>query len=133
MFVKKTFASIHRPSVEIIEVTIDAAGKRLLGPNAIPVTVNLGDSQINKNFEQLLRVFSQRPTKSFLLRWQGERIPTGAVVNGHTISWTKDGIVNSDKNQMVGVYHRLLDSRGGPTEKNEMLVQIFSDDLGNLD
>jgi hypothetical protein len=108
--------------VEVIELSVDPVQKKLLGPDGVPIRVDLGDHDISRKVDWLLQAHRRRPHKTFLLRWEGNRIPYGAVVNGHSIGWTQHGIVNSNEGLMVGVYDRLKD------EHNQiMLVEIFTD------
>ena len=109
--------------VEVTEVTIDPVLNRILGPDGVPIRVDLGDSRVNQNVNRLLHVISKRPNKTFLLRWSDGRVPQGAVVGGHTIGWTQHGVVNDREGHMVGTYDRLTDTR----DEQLMMVRIFTD------
>lgn len=115
---------ITNPVVEVIEISIDPVLKRILGPDGIQIRVDLGDIAISRNFNMLLATICERPSKMFLLRWTGGRVPVGAEAHGHIITWTQHGIVYAD-GRMIGAYDRLIDNPGRDGAEQVMLVQIF--------
>ncbi len=83
------------PEVEVTEVTIEPVLKKIVGVDGVPVRVDLGAHEISRKVDWLLHAIRQRPSKIFILRWHGGKVPYGAVVNGCTITWTQHGIVNA--------------------------------------
>lgn len=111
------------PQVEITEVTIETVENRLVGLDGVPIRVDLGDDRTTAVFNQLLQVFRTVPHRTFLLRWSGGKIPRGAVVAGHSITWTQHGIVSAEE-RMVGTYDRLVECGGKDGLDQAMLVHV---------
>jgi len=49
----------------------------------------------------------KKQTRVFLIKWQGTKIPRGAILFGHEIGWTQNGVVTSTKSKIIGTYDRL--------------------------
>jgi hypothetical protein len=60
--------------------------------------------------------------ENFLLSWEGNKIPRGAVINGKTIAWTQHGRVISDTGQEIGTYERLAEFGGESGREQKMIV-----------
>lgn len=52
----------------------------------------------------------------FELTWEGNKVPRGAEVLGHSIAWTQHGIVYTEGGKEIGSYTRITEF-GGPTGK----------------
>lgn len=111
------------PSVTVTKLKKRADGS--LGPWA-----DLG-AQEEKQFVRELQVngllgqIADRAAEVYLLVWEGNKIPRGAAINDHVIAWTQNGVVTSDKGQMVGTYERVVEF-GGPTgNAQQMLVFVI--------
>ncbi len=117
---------MENPKVEVVEISLDPVQNRIVDLEGAPMRVNLGDTVANRNVNRLLAAHRERPSKSYLLRWNdGSRVPRGVVLNGHTIGWTQHGVVSDANGKMIGVYDRLTD-----TIEQVMLVQIFIESAG---
>lgn len=79
-----------------------------------------GEIQLN----ELLGKFASLAQKFFLLEWEGNKIPRGAVVCGHTIDWTQNGIVSS-RGARIGTYERLVEFGGANHREQKMLVFVI--------
>ena len=85
--------------------------------------VNLGNPTADAQVNNLLVKIKERATKIFLLKWEGGKVPQGAVVCGQEIAWTQHGIVNATNGNQIGTYERTVEF-GGET-KNEQQMLIF--------
>lgn len=67
---------------------------------------------------------------AFILMWEGNKIPRGAVVNGYAIGWTQNGQVLSVDGEMIGVYDRILEYGGESEKEQQMLVFLTVEPKG---
>jgi|WetSurSiteA1Bulk_404760.scaffolds.fasta_scaffold61021_2 hypothetical protein len=67
-----------------------------------------------------LQAFSAQSTRAFFLTWKGSKIPRGAIIQGHRIAWTQNGVVTSEAGEMIGTYERLVEF--GPEDLQQMIV-----------
>ena len=88
-----------------------------------PRGVNLGgpalDSQINEQISRVRREGGRR----FILSWLGNKVPRGACILGHILSWTQHGMVTTDKGARIGTYDRLVEFGG--ESRTEQLMLVF--------
>ena len=75
--------------------------------------------------DSLRRCIRESQTRVFLLKWQGNKIPRGAQILGHTIAWTQHGIVRNKDGKQIGTYDRLVEFGGDSSREQWML--IFAD------
>lgn len=95
-----------------------------LGPEAKLGAQTEEQFRIQAKATDLLREIADRAKEVFLLEWEGNKIPRGAVINGNSISWTQHGIVTSAKGEMMGIYERLVEFGGISGKEQKMLVFI---------
>ena len=70
----------------------------------------------------ILRKMADRNKDIFLLEWEGNKIPRGAVINGKPIAWTQHGMVTSDGGENIGVYERTVEFGGASHKEQKMIV-----------
>lgn len=63
----------------------------------------------NADFLQFMFAKINQQRKAYSLEWHGDRVPTGAVVNGKTIAWTQHGMVRDEAGETIGTYERVVD------------------------
>jgi len=73
----------------------------------------------------LLAAVQRTATQAFRLEWQGNKVPDGAVVGGHTISWTQNGQVIDDEGEFIGTYERIVEFGGESRREQKMHVYLF--------
>lgn len=70
----------------------------------------------------LLQKIAERARGIFLLEWEGNKIPRGAVINGKPVGWTQHGMVRSDQGEDMGTYERTVEFGGASGKEQKMLV-----------
>lgn len=91
--------------------------KKLVGKK-----VKMGDKLIEAQVNRLLGLRRQLSSKIFHLKWEGDKIPSGAIVDGKEISWTQHGMVTSKNGENFAVYERLIEFGGKSGKEQQMLV-----------
>lgn len=90
--------------------------------------VNLGNASLNATINSLLNSSRKDAKKIFHLKWEGDKIPRGAVIEGMTIGWTQNGMVNGtdkeDRDANIGTYERLVEFGGATGREQQMLVFV---------
>jgi hypothetical protein len=87
--------------------------------------VNLGDAKLNETTNRMLSGMRQRAKKIFHLKWEGNKIPRGAVIEGVEIAWTQNGQVTGVGGKMIGTYDRLVEFGGTSCNEQQMLVFVL--------
>ena len=85
---------------------------------------NLGDATIENRVNQLLHAHHRQAKKIFHLKWEGGKIPRGAVICDQEISWTQNGIVQAMDGDIIGTYHRLVEFGGNFGSEQQMIVFV---------
>lgn len=93
--------------------------------------VNLGDDTLNARVNKLMRG-SCKGCQTFLITWEGNKVPYGAVVAGREIGWTQNGQVIAKKpgdtlghfGDDIGTYDRLVEFGGPERKEHKMLVFV---------
>ena len=67
-----------------------------------------------------LQAYAAQSRTIFFLAWKGSKIPRGAVIRGHTIAWTQNGLVSAENGVTIGTYSRLVEF--GPNDEQQMLI-----------
>jgi hypothetical protein len=116
------------PEVEVVEVNIDPVLHRVVGTDGVPIRVDLGDEKVSGNLNRILQAMSRRPSKLFLLKWRGGKVPHDAVVDGYTVDYTKNGVVDGRGEGIIGMYDRLVECGGADGQDQLLLVRIFQKD-----
>lgn len=60
--------------------------------------------------------------ETYLVEWQGSKIPRGASIHGIAIGWTQNGIVSGTQGENLGTYERLVEFGGESGREHKMLV-----------
>ncbi|MBP7708725.1 hypothetical protein KA107_03490, partial [Candidatus Pacearchaeota archaeon] len=84
--------------------------------------VQLGDPVIDNQVNALLLRLREDCKHVYVLRWEGNKIPRGAVLGEETIAWTQNGCVNSKSGKMIGTYCRVVEFGGQSGKEQVMLV-----------
>ena len=87
--------------------------------------VNLGDIELNETANRTITRWRERASKIFHLKWEGNKIPRGAVVEGVEIAWTQNGQVTGIGGQMIGTYDRLVEFGGASGKEQQMLIFVL--------
>jgi len=87
--------------------------------------VNLGDAKLNETANELIARWRERAKKVFHLKWEGNKIPRGAVIEGTEIGWTQNGQVTGVGGEMIGMYDRLVEFGGASGNEQQMLVFVL--------
>lgn len=109
------------PGVEVVQIAFDTDLRQVLGSDGVPLAIDLGDAQASSNLTQILAAMRARAVSTFLLRWKGSRVPRGAKVGEHILTWTQHGMACSDSG-IIGTYDHLIDT----AETQVMLVHVFN-------
>lgn len=59
---------------------------------------------------------------TFLVEWQGSKIPRGAAIDGIAIAWTQNGMVTGAGGEQLGTYERLVEFGGPSGREHKMLI-----------
>lgn len=86
--------------------------------------VDLGDAKHEAVVNSLIAQLRQQGGTRYLLTWTGGRIPRGAQIEGHTIAWTRHGIVRNVQGEMIGTYDRLNDGGGESGKERAMIIYM---------
>lgn len=113
---------MQNPTVQVLEVT-----DTLANIDRIPVGELFG-TQANheqRALEHKIRLMrfglrGRERCRTFILTWQDVRVPVGAEVAGHVISWTQHGQVRDKNHEVIGDYFRLADE----ARERQMLVFV---------
>lgn len=109
-------AAMNSP-VEVQELTEEEASELTSGPN-----VDLGSPGISDKLNSIIeKIRRSRGTKIFLLKWTGDKVPRLADLDGHVITRTQNGIVQSF-GRWIGTYDRLVECGGEDGKEQQMLV-----------
>ena len=110
---------MQHPKVTVTDVTnspqADEKGKG----------VSLGDAKLNETANGMIVRWRERARKIFHLKWEGSKIPRGAVIEGTEIAWTQNGQVTGVGGKMIGTYDRLVEFGGASGNEQQMLVFVL--------
>lgn len=82
--------------------------------------------QLTESLAQgLHRELMKASDDAYILMWDGNKVPRGTQLAGHTVGWTQNGQVLSDKGEMIGVYDRILEY-GGETGKEQQMIVFLT-------
>src|SRR3989344_9486651 len=97
--------------VEVRELTEEEASELTSGP-----TIDLGSPGVSAMLNSIIgETRKSRGTRIFLLKWTGDKVPSGTDLDGRVITWTQNGEVKSH-GTVIGTYDRLADCGGGGGE-----------------
>ena len=112
------------PTFEIIELT-DENTAEMLDKILERYSPREGDRNAKYHYNQVIQEFRSVGGRQFLLSWTGSRMPLGAVLNKHTITWTQRGQVTANPGGDIGAYNRLIE-RGEESGKEQvMIIYLF--------
>jgi hypothetical protein len=77
---------------------------------------------MDSKFNSLLTAIRGHATHAYILRWDGSKIPRGAVIDGETIAWTQHGMVTSESGKTIGTYDRVVEFGGQSGNEQAMIV-----------
>lgn len=87
--------------------------------------VNLGDTELNKVAKGMIARWRERARKIFHLKWEGSKIPRGAMIDGTEIGWAQNGQVVGVDGKTIGVYDRLVEFGGTSGKEQQMLIFVL--------
>jgi hypothetical protein len=61
--------------------------------------------------------------KGFVLTWNGNKVPRGAVIDGYTVGYTKDGLVTTKSGLPIARYVRIAEFEG--PERDLHVLHVF--------
>ncbi len=114
---------------QIIKVT-EITGEQLLDDGETNfVSLTRGDTDIsvliNSQFNAIRAALTKKARRVFILTWKGDKVPSGAMILGHEVVWTQDGMVQTAERE-IGTYQRLLEFGGDNHDEQVMLCHIFA-------
>ena len=84
-------------------------------------TPNLGGGR-NESNVTALQDLMKHGADTFLVEWQGSKVPRGAEINGVPIGWTQNGMVSGTGGEALGTYERLVEYGGESGREQKMLI-----------
>lgn len=87
------------------------------------IKVTLGNIGLDTLTSDLLTKQAQKARATYLVEWQGSKIPRGAVIEGNVIEWTQNGVVVAGGKD-IGVYERLLEFGGTNRQDHKMIIFV---------
>lgn len=93
---------------------------RLRGQYA-PGGVNLGNASFDAKVNDALER-ARAGSQTYLVEWEGGKIPRGASIDGVPIGWTQNGMVSGAAGEQIGTYERLLEHGGASGQEHKMLI-----------
>jgi hypothetical protein len=79
------------------------------------------DERINVRLDRMKKNCSH----AYVLRWEGNKVPYGAVIGTETIAWTQNGVVNNKSGKIIGTYERAIEFGGYTGREQVMVVYMF--------
>lgn len=74
---------------------------------------------------KLIELSIEQQAEQYLLSWQGNEVPRGALLGEHEIVWTQHGVVRNSKGDVIGHYERLVEFGGKSGISQVMLVAML--------
>jgi hypothetical protein len=112
------------PEVTVQELTVADGVLRASDPS-----VKIDDTQwageVTAQITGLIGRMQTAAKAAYLLTWHGRKVPRGAVVGDHMITYTQSGVVTADFGDEIGTYQRLVEF-GGPDRTLQQMV-VFLD------
>jgi len=84
--------------------------------------VHLGNPEADKRFNVLLSRIKKSCKHAYILKWEGSKVPRGAVVGSETLAWTQNGCANNQSGEIVGTYERVVEFGGDSRREQVMIV-----------
>ncbi|MBI4433961.1 hypothetical protein HY632_04240 [Candidatus Uhrbacteria bacterium] len=118
--------------VEVQEITSETDLRNIAGVSLIPAPIDLGGhhSLVAQVFESMVSAIEEARRRSpdrqrtFLLAWNGSRIPRGARILDQVVGWTQNGFVTSTSGKWIGTYDRIVDCGEPHGETQRMIVYL---------
>lgn len=108
---------MNQLTVEVTDIS-----ETLEGALRIDSQVRLGDPQIESRVNALLDRIKGNAKHAYLLVWEGNKVPHGAVVGNEVLGWTQHGSARNQSGQIVGTYDRVVEFGGDSGNKQVMIV-----------
>lgn len=101
-----------------------------VGVGHVPLTVRLGSPELETKVQNLLSR-KREGARVFVLSWEGNLIPRGAVVMDREIVWIQHGVVmaapldpGASDDEQIGSYSRLVEWGGESGKEQKVLLFI---------
>ena len=110
---------MENPQVKVTDIS-NLLGEELpLGKG-----VNLGNPQLDGRVNAILGRMKKNSSHAYILRWEGNKVPRGAVVGSETLSWTQNGCAHNETGEIVGTYERVVEFGGDKGNEQAMIVYL---------
>ena len=108
---------MEQPTVKVTDIS------NLLGED-LPLNnqVDLGDPEADARVNSLLERRRDGANHAYILRWEGSKVPRGAIVGDETLAWTQNGTAHNRSGRMVGTYDRVVVFGGESGQEQAMIV-----------
>ena len=110
---------MENPQVKVTDIS------KLLGEE-LPLGkgVKLGNPQLEGLVNTLLSRMKKSSSHAYILRWEGNKVPRGAVVGSETLSWTQNGCAHNETGEIIGTYERVTEFSGDSGKEQVMIVYL---------
>ena len=110
---------MEQPTIKVTDIS------NLLGEDLPSEPVHLENPQVDARLNALLERRRENANHAYVLRWEGNKVPRGAVVGGETLAWTQNGTVHNQSGRIVGTYDRVVQF-GGESGKEQVMIIYMS-------
>jgi hypothetical protein len=110
---------MDQPNVKVTDIS------HLLGEE-LPLNkqVHLGNPNVDARVNTILTAAKGYAKHAYLLNWEGNKVPRGAVVGDETLAWTQNGCAHNQSGQIVGTYDRVVEFGGDSGKEQVMIVYM---------
>src|SRR5690242_2886438 len=112
---------MDQPTVKVTDISHLVGNGVHLGKK-----VDLGEPSLNDRVNSILDTMKTTSDQAYVLRWEGNKVPRGAVVGSETLSWTQNGCAHNQTGEIVGTYERLVEFGGASGKEQVMVVYLHS-------
>lgn len=110
---------MEQPRVKVTDIS------NLLGEDLpLDKEVHLGNPKVDRKINTLLAEARKYCKHAYILRWEGGKIPRGAVVGSEILSWTQNGCAHNQSDDIVGTYERVVEFSGDSGKEQVMIVYM---------
>lgn len=108
---------MEKPIVKVTDIS------NLLGED-LPLgkEVHLGNPKADERINAILTEMKGSCKRAYVLRWEGNKVPRGAVVGDETLAWTQNGCAHNQSGDIVGTYERIVEFGGDSGNEQVMVV-----------
>lgn len=111
---------------KVVEVTAVNV-QTLVAKHRLP-GLDLGAKMAELGIHRRIVEHREKGGKVFLIHWLGNKVPHGAEILGHIVTWAAKQVVVSESTQ-IGTFDRLI-TFGGPGKNVQLILVYASPQLG---